>query len=83
MTPLSASDALNQYFLEARSKLLDLAAIFDRIDRGTGPKSDDIKRLQLHQALTILNEPTLGRAERVQQLFSLPYDPKWPIPQPK
>ena len=32
--PLSAAQALNTYFLEARSKLLDLAAMLDRIDRG-------------------------------------------------
>src|SRR5262245_56575353 len=34
MTPLTAGQALDTWFLEARSKLLDLAAIFDRIGRG-------------------------------------------------
>ena len=34
MNPLPAARALDQYFLEARSKLLDLAAILDRIGRG-------------------------------------------------
>ena len=34
MTPLPATQALDRYFLEARSKLLDLAAILDRIGRG-------------------------------------------------
>ena len=35
-TPLAADQALERYFHEARSKLLDVAAILDRIDRGQG-----------------------------------------------
>ena len=35
MTALPATAALDAYFLEARCKLLDLAAILDRIGRGT------------------------------------------------
>ena len=34
MTPLPAGKALDAFFLEARSKILDLAAILDRIERG-------------------------------------------------
>src|SRR5947209_7594589 len=34
VTPLPADQALERHFLEARSKLLDLAAILDRIGRG-------------------------------------------------
>ena len=34
LTPLPADRALENYFLEARSKLLDVAAILDRINRG-------------------------------------------------
>ena len=36
LAPVPAAQALDTWFLEARSKLLDLAAIFDRIDRGGG-----------------------------------------------
>jgi hypothetical protein len=38
---------------------------------------------QLHRAIEQLLEPAVGRAERIQQIFSLEYDPNWPIPQPK
>ena len=41
LPPLPADKALDAYFLEARSKLLDLAAILDRIDRGGGVAGDD------------------------------------------
>ena len=34
MTPLPAGKALDAFFLEARSKILDVAAILDRIERG-------------------------------------------------
>jgi hypothetical protein len=73
--PLSAKEVLDRYFLEVRAKLLDIAAVLDRIDRGGGiadPRLDKVRR-----ALGIVREPQTGRAEQLQQLFSLPYDPKW------
>ncbi len=84
-TPLPSCAALDSYFLEARSKLLDLAAILDRIGRGAG--SDEVEedpRLQkVRQALEVLHDRSGGRAERIQQIFSLDYDPKWERPQPR
>jgi hypothetical protein len=83
MTPLAAPAALDAYFLEARSKLLDLAAIFDRLDRGSGAVSGDPRFQKLRQALALVGDASLGRAEKVQELFSLPYDSTWNIPQPQ
>ena len=85
MTPLPASQALDRYFLEARSKLLDLAAILDRIGRGQGSTGiDKDPRLErIRQAIEVLNDPSGGRAERIQQIFSLDYDPAWERPQPR
>ena len=36
MTPLPAARVLDMFFLDARSRLLDLAATLDRLDRGDG-----------------------------------------------
>lgn len=85
MTPLSADQALERYFLEARSKLLDLAAIFDRINRGSDTQqvARDPRMARIHQALEVLNDPSGGRAERIQQIFSLDYEPHWERPQPR
>ena len=85
MTPLPAAQALDRYFLEARSKLLDLAAILDRIGRGQGAQGVDIDpRLEkVRQALEVLHDKSGGRAERIQQIFSLDYDPAWERPQPR
>jgi hypothetical protein len=85
MNPLPADKALDSYFLEARSKLLDLAAILDRIGRGSGASTAglDPRLDRIRKALEILHDQSGGRAERVQQVFSLDYDPKWTRPQPR
>jgi hypothetical protein len=80
LTPLPAPAVLDGYFLEARSKLLDLAAILDRIDRGGG--SADPRLSRIHDAVAALRESGVSRAERVQNIFSLPYDPNWKRPTP-
>jgi hypothetical protein len=85
VTPLAAARVLDQFFLEARSKLLDLAAILDRLDRGEAATATaaDPRVERIRQALLTLLEQGAGRAERVQQLFSLDYDPNWPRPKPR
>jgi hypothetical protein len=79
MTPLPAATTLDTYFLEARSKLLDLAATLDRIDRGQGvtETAHDPRLEKIRQALDVLKGQAPGRAERVQRIFSLEYDPSW------
>jgi hypothetical protein len=85
MTPLPAATALDSYFLEARSKLLDLAAILDRIGRGRdgGTVAGDPRLEKVRRALEVLHDESGGRAERIQQIFSLDYDPSWERPQPR
>jgi hypothetical protein len=85
MTPLPAATALDSYFLEARSKLLDLAAILDRIGRGRDAKAlaDDPRLERIRSALEVLHDQSGGRAERIQKVFSLDYDPAWKPPQPR
>lgn len=82
MTPLSSAVAMDRYFLEARSKLLDVAGIIDRIGRGAGAaQMDDDPRMQkIRQALEVLHDQSGGRAERIQQIFSLDYDADWQRP---
>jgi hypothetical protein len=84
-TPVSAPKALDAYFLEARAKLLDLAAILDRIGRGAdAPAAEGDPRLaRVRQALEVLLDQSGGRAERIQQIFSLEYDPNWERPRPR
>jgi hypothetical protein len=85
MNPLPSPKALDAYFLEARAKLLDLAAILDRIGRGGGGAGtgEDPRLQKIRQALEVLHDQSGGRAERIQQIFSLEYDPNWKLPQPR
>lgn len=82
MTPLTAPKALDAYFLEARCRILDVAAILDRIGRGKDAAAvgDDPRLARIREALEVLHDESGGRAERIQQIFSLDYDPKWQRP---
>jgi hypothetical protein len=85
MSPLPARTVLDSAFLEARHKLLDLAAILDRIGRGAGAGQveDDPRLEKVRQALEVLRDRSGGRAERIQKIFSLDYEAGWEIPQPR
>jgi hypothetical protein len=85
MSPLSAPKALEQFFLEARCRLLDLAAILDRIGRGDEAANVNVdpRMGRIRQALDVLRDAADGRAERIQKIFSLDYDPDWKKPKPR
>lgn len=71
--PLPRSRVIEQYFLEHRAKLLDIAAFLDRIDRAAPERSephDDFRIAAMRRAVSILLEDAPGRAKRIQELFS-------------
>jgi hypothetical protein len=74
-----ATEVLDRDFLEARCKILELAATLDRIDRAPARHGEhpDSRLGQLRQALDALVEPGPGRAETIQRIFSLEYDRGW------
>jgi hypothetical protein len=73
----SASEILDREFLIVRGKLLEVAASLDRIERGTGSVASDERLHKIRETLTILGRSGAKRAEELQMLFSLEYDPKW------
>jgi len=85
LTPLPAAKALDAYFLEARGRILELAAILDRIGRGAAASSaeKDPRVEKIRQAIEVLHDQSGGRAERVQKIFSREYDPNWEKPKPR
>ncbi len=85
MNPLPANKALDNFFFEARSKLLDLGAFLDRINRGRDAAAlgSDPRLEKIRRALEVLHDQSGGRAERIQQIFSLEYDPNWEKPTPR
>jgi hypothetical protein len=75
----SKADVLNRDFLETRCRILELAAALDRLDRAprSAAEAPDSRVAQLRQAIEALLEPGPGRAETIQRIFSLDYDPDW------
>ena len=74
-----ATEVLDHDFLEARAKILELAATLDRIDRcRRGTESIRTRAwASFRRGLEALLEPGPGRAETVQHIFSLEYDRDW------
>ncbi len=82
MSVRSADAVLNESFLEIRAKLLEVAATLDRVDRAVAsgtPLSDAMqsRRSQVDEAIETLREDSVGRAEKLQKLFSRDYQPDW------
>ncbi|HXY36102.1 MAG TPA: hypothetical protein VEI07_17840 [Planctomycetaceae bacterium] len=76
-TPMAAPAVLDREFLEIRAKLLELAASFDRLDRGGGVASNERRTEMIRQGLKVLLDETGDRAEQIQLIFSRPYDDDW------
>jgi hypothetical protein len=78
--PLPAQDVLEKFYLEARARLLEVAATLDRIDRGH-PVPEDPRLQLLRKAIGQLQKSTAvskpDRAEKLQLLFSLAYEEGW------
>jgi hypothetical protein len=75
-----AKDVLDREFLDIRSRLLDLAAALDRLDRASGSIAEDPRLDRIQQGIDLLirsGEISASRAEQIQLLFSQPYDPHW------
>lgn len=75
--PLDAPEVLNREFLEIRARLLQVAAALDRLDRASGDVSNDARLAGIRRSLDVLAGRESGRAEKIQMIFSLPYDAKW------
>ena len=68
---------LDLYFLDARARLIDIAAFMDRVDRADG--GTDFRYDAFREALKALEDGQPGRAEKVLLAFSDPTNE--PIPE--
>lgn len=73
---MNRQQLLDLYYLEARSKLIDIAAFLDRLDRAKGEA--DFRLTAFHQALSQLQSGQSSQAERVLNALSDPT--REPIP---
>jgi hypothetical protein len=73
----TAVQILDREFFTIRGKLLEVAAALDRIERGQGSAAADPRLEKIRHTLAILGKEGAGRAEELQMVFSLPYEPAW------
>ena len=67
---MTRQQVLDLYFMDARSKLIDLAAFMDRVDRAEG--REDFRMTAFRGALGELGGKKKERAKRVLLAFSDP-----------
>jgi hypothetical protein len=71
--PLTQRELIDEYFMEERVKVIDLAAFLDRLDRARELDAEDDFRLRsIRDALAVLAGEQGGRVQRVQMIFSDP-----------
>ena len=71
-SPLTPREVVDEYFIENRTRLLEIAAFLDRLDR-TDPSyaAADFRMLAFNEALAAVAQGK-GRLERIQLLLSDP-----------
>jgi hypothetical protein len=71
-SPLSPKDVVDEYFIENRTRLLEIAAFLDRLDRAEPGYSDRDFRMQAFTEALAAMSAGSGRLERIQLLLSDP-----------
>jgi len=67
---MNRKQLLDMYYLDARARLIDLAAFLDRVERAEG--EPDFRLAAFHEAMAQLQNPAPARAERVLAVLSDP-----------
>jgi hypothetical protein len=71
--PLAQRELIDEYFMEHRVKVLELAAFLDRLDRCADRDGEDDFRLRATRAaLAVLSDGEGDRVMRAQMIFSDP-----------
>ena len=67
---MKREETLDLYFIDARARLIDLAAFLDRVERADG--ADDFRLAAFRDALAVLGSKEPEKAKRVLLAFSDP-----------
>jgi hypothetical protein len=73
--PLTQQQIIDEYFIEHRTKILDIAAFLDRLDRASARDAEnDFRTMAFHAALRILTggPDRPNRLEAIQLILSDP-----------
>lgn len=70
---LSAKELLDEYFVENRNRLLEVAAFLDRMERADpAHTASDFRATALREAIASLASPSPNHVDQIQQLLSDP-----------
>ena len=71
--PLSATQLVDEYFIENRNRLIEIAAFLDRLDRADPTVAvNDFRMQAFNDALTMLQSGSSSRVADIQTLMSDP-----------
>ena len=71
--PLTQQQLIDEYFMEIRARILDVAAFLDRMDRSVDHNAeDDFRMVAMRQALQALCADIPGRVYDIQMILSDP-----------
>jgi len=69
--PLTQRQQIDEYFMENRNRVLEIAAFLDRLDRASAEDAaSDFRLVAFREALAALCVDAGGRVGRVQMIFS-------------
>jgi hypothetical protein len=72
-SPRSGTGLIDEYFIENRTRLLEVASYLDRLDRsGDASVAGDFRMRAFRDALEVLCSDAPGRVEKIQMIFSDP-----------
>lgn len=72
-SPRTGAGLIDEYFIENRTRLLEVAAYLDRLDRTGDEATDtDYRMRAFRKALEELCSNDPGRVQRIQMIFSDP-----------
>jgi hypothetical protein len=72
-SPLGAPELTDEYFIENRNRLLEIAAFLDRLDRAdAGRAHGDFRVRAFREALALLAAPSPNYVAQIQALLSDP-----------
>lgn len=71
--PKTGRELIDEYFIENRTRLLDIAAFLDRLDRAADDSaSADFRMRAFREALGVLCNGDFPRTDAIQMIFSDP-----------
>ena len=78
-SPLTPTELVDEYFIENRNRLLELAAFLDRMDRAGGAGVNDFRMHVFREGIAALASGGSDRVHRIQMLLSDPTTEPLPV----